>query len=229
MPSTPDASPALPADSASLEDARERVVRLLTDRYADDTLTVEQFEAELDRLHNLTSVAALEQMAGELTTDARPAAVRTEGKPSTITSWATVAGLSAAYAPPSGLGWQRGSYVPARITNDEGRVIAVMSASHRAGPWAVPRSLQVWAVMSEAMIDLRDAVLPAEGCEIEVHAVMANVKVLLPPGVDTEVDVLAFMGAARDHTRSASGLRGDAPLIRVTGSSVMAEVQVFGA
>lgn len=220
MPATPDAVP-----SPSLEAARERVVRLLTDRYADDTLTVEEFEARLDRLHALTDAAALDRMADELVTGVRPAGIRPavgpDGSPT----------MPVPSLPPAALGWQRGALVPARVP-DDGRVVAIMSASRRAGPWAVPRVLRVWAVMSEAVVDLRDAVLPAEGCEIEVGAVMANVRVLLPPGVDAQVDVLAFMGAAHDHTRAGrpeTPLARHVPCVRVTGSSVMAEVQVFGS
>lgn len=211
MSSHSDAAPALDV-------ARERVVRLLTDRYADDTLTVEQFEAELDRLHGLGEVAALERMAAELTTAARPAVART-APPYT----ASHAGLDAASsALPSALGWQRGALVPARVAG-EGRVVAVMSSAKRAGAWPVPRTLRVLAVMSEAVVDLRDAVLPAEGCEVEVRALMANVKVLLPPAVEAYVDVTALMGAVHDYTHNTPN-PGHAPRVRVTGACVMSEV-----
>lgn len=211
-------------DAARVTAARERVVRLLTDRYADDTLTVEEFEAELDRLHATTDAAELERMADALTSGVRPAAARAAGGFSPAQP-ATPHGI--AHGVREALGWQRGVLVPARVA-DAGRVVAVLSASHRAGPWAVPRLLHVWAVMSEAVVDLRDAVLPAEGCEIEVGAVMANVRILLPPGVEAEVDVMAFLGAAKDDTRALGG-GASGPRVRVRGSSVMAEVTVFGA
>ncbi len=200
--------------------ARERVVRLLTDRYADDTLTVEEFEAELDRLNALTDAAALERMADALTTGARPAVPRAAalGAPPPVGVGLT-SGLS------SGLGWRRGALVPARVAG-EGRLFAVMSSSHRAGVWFVPRLFRAFAVMSAAVVDLRDAVLPADGCEIEVGAIMANVKVLLPPDVDAEVSVMAFMGNVQDRTDPGQ-VAGDAPRVRVTGSAVMAEVQVL--
>lgn len=215
----------LPAPDASLplDAARERVVRLLTDRYADDTLSVEEFEAELDRLHRATDVVALERMADALTSGVRPAAAHSAlGRPARA-AWA-----SAEPTPPYGavgLGWQRGARVPGRMV-DEGRMFAVMSSSRRVGVWMVPRLFRAFAVMSEAVIDMRDAVLPADGCEIEVGAIMANVKVLLPPGVEAEVAVMAFMGNAEDRTRVDSAA-GQAPRVRVTGSAVMSEVKVL--
>lgn len=211
-------------NSPTLAAARERVVRLLTDRYADDTLTVEQLEAELDRLHALHDVGALDRMGNELATGSRPALARPTSSPPPPAAWSSP-------APPVGgpvggaLGWQRGVLVPARGL-DERHLLAVMSSTRRAGPWLVPRTLHVWAVMSEAVVDLRDAVLPSEGCDVEVSAIMANVRVLLPAGVDAEVDVLAFLGSSRDLTHAGPG-GGRAPRVRVTGSAVMAEVKVL--
>lgn len=209
--------------SPDLESARERVVRLLTDRYADDTLTVEQFEAELDRLHGLGDVAAMERMAAELTSGVRPAVGRVAVAPAPPAPFPTTP--AAAGVVPESLGWQYGALVPARVPAD-GRVFAVMSATKRRGPWLVPRHFRAFALMSEVVLDLRGAVIPAEGCEIELGAIMANVKVLLPPDVLGEVAMTAFMGNAEDHTHAAA-VPDAAPRVRVSGSAVMAEVKVL--
>ncbi len=225
MPPTPNAFPdradeAAQREIARREVARERVVRLLTDRYADDSLTVEQFEAELDRLHALTDARALEQMGDALTTAAWPAAPHAatgpRPQPETV-------GL-----PPGAYGWQRGTLVPVRdVSRDENRMLAVMSSTRRVGPWLVSPRLRVWAIMSEAVLDLRDAVLPVGGCEIDIGAVMANVRVLLPRGVQATVDVLPFIGAAHDETMHADLDARHAPRVHIRGSSVMAEVRVL--
>jgi hypothetical protein len=60
-----------------VEAARERVVRLLTDRYADDSLTLDAFEARLDALHQVSDVAALDAMAASLAVPAHRQAVPT--------------------------------------------------------------------------------------------------------------------------------------------------------
>ena len=204
-----------PDASATLDAARERVVHLLTDRFADDTLTVEQFEAELDRLHRLTDIGSLQRMAGELTSGVQPAVARD----------ALAATPLPPHAPSVEFGWQYGELVAGRAIA-EARMLAIMSSSKRTGVWSVPRVFRAFALMSEAVIDLRYAVIPADGCEIEVSAIMANVKVLLPPEVEAEVAVSAFMGSAQDGTHTHPAV-GHGPRVRVTGSAMMAEVKVL--
>ena len=63
---TPTA-PLSPAPVA-LADARERAIRLLTDRYADDTLSTGEFEMRLDRLYGTLTPAAAEALVADLGT-----------------------------------------------------------------------------------------------------------------------------------------------------------------
>lgn len=202
-------SPATAFPAPALDAARERVVRLLTDRYADDTLTVEAFEAQLDRMHALTSVEALDAMAGELAAPTVPAVPG----PTALT-----VGPTAPVAPSPGRRVGRlAGVLPARLN-------AFMSSTKRAGAWVVPPHARIAAVMSEVVLDLRGAVLPPE-CEIEVFALMGNVSLHLPPGVEALVDVDAFMAAVSDRRRGRLG-SGDGPLVRVTGRAMMAEVKI---
>jgi hypothetical protein len=105
-------------------------------------------------------------------------------------------------------------------------VFAVMSTAKRRGAWAVPRRLRAVSVMGEVVLDLREAGLAGD-CDIEVFAVMGNVRVILPYGADARVEVDAFMGAADDRTRRRYlAAPGAGPLVRVTGLAIMAEVRV---
>ena len=65
QPATP-AMPATPAERAALEAGRERAIKLLTDRFADDTLTVEEFEARLDRMYQAATPADLDALTSDL-------------------------------------------------------------------------------------------------------------------------------------------------------------------
>ena len=60
----PSARPVAGGDALLL--ARERVIALLTDRFADDTITVEEFESRLERLHAARSVAELDLLMVDL-------------------------------------------------------------------------------------------------------------------------------------------------------------------
>ena len=57
---------ASPAVAPSLDDARARAVRLLTDGFAYDAITVEEFEWRLDRLSRADSPPALDALVADL-------------------------------------------------------------------------------------------------------------------------------------------------------------------
>src|SRR5947209_8023643 len=61
---------ASPIAASALEAARERTIRMLTDRFADDTLSIEQFEAHLDRMYKATTVAELDALLRDVETRA---------------------------------------------------------------------------------------------------------------------------------------------------------------
>src|SRR5689334_16804136 len=73
VPST--GAPASPVEASALEAARERTIRVLTDRFADDTLTIEQFESRLDRMYKASTVAELDALLHEVDTQRPPARV----------------------------------------------------------------------------------------------------------------------------------------------------------
>jgi hypothetical protein len=190
LPATPLRA-AGPAGSA-LDEARERAIRLLTDGFAYDVITVEEFERRLGRLGQADTPRAVDALVADLGAPART-------------------GL----AP-----HQASTTVPA-----EGRILGLLSATRREGPWRVPQHLDVIAVMSEVRIDLRYAVLPP-ACTIDVSAVMANVHFIVQPGMVVEFDVGSFMATTRNDVR-AQRLDGYLqPHVRIHGFAIMAEVRV---
>lgn len=195
MPHTPpDYAPAPRAapGSSSLHAARERAIALLTDRYADDSLSEVEFEARLSWLSAADSAARIDELVADL---AAPRSI----VPAHDTS-------------PYGL-----------LALPEQRISAVMSSTSRTGQWTLPTRLVVRAVMSELRVDLRHASLPP-AAEIDLSAVMANVRFIVPPELGVESDVSAFMATVRNDASVAHW--PGAPRLRITGSAVMAEVRV---
>lgn len=182
----PDPGSAL---AAALDQAREHAIRVLSDGFAYDALTEDEFEWRLGQLSLANSPAEVQALIADL-----PA----RGTPSP--------------AAPT---------VPARGYD---RIRGVMSEIRREGVWRLPQRLRVSAVMSNVRLDLRQAVIPP-GCLIEVRAFMANVTIVVPPGLPVDFDVSPIMASARNdsaHVPAASG----APVVQVRGSAVMAEVRV---
>ena len=103
-----------------------------------------------------------------------------------------------------------------------------MSETKRRGLWRPARHLDVWCVMSDTKLDLTEAQLQPGVTEIHLLAIMASVKVIVPPGVRVVVQPNALMATVDydeddvDQPRVGSG----APVIRITGPVVMAELKV---
>jgi hypothetical protein len=180
----------------AVEDARERAIRVLSDGYAYDALTEDEFEWRLGQLSLANSPAEVQALIADLPASA-------------------AAPINPAYAGPS----YSGAPMPVKD-----RIRGIMSEVRRDGRWRVPQRLRVSAVMSNIRLDLRQAVIPP-GCVIEVRAIMASVSIIVPPGLPVEFDVSPFMGAARNDSSRVPAAFG-APVLRVTGSAVMAEVRV---
>jgi uncharacterized protein DUF1707/cell wall-active antibiotic response 4TMS protein YvqF len=119
---------------------------------------------------------------------------------------------------------------PVSLAPDRDRIVAIMSETKRRGPWLVPQRLGVFAVMSDATIDLTHATLPAGIIDIHVRSLMAAVKIVVPPGVQVVSRVGSVMGTvhgdgAPDDTPGAPARR-PGTVVRLTGWACMAEVSV---
>jgi hypothetical protein len=210
-PQVPAPAPSL-AERGALEAARERAIRLLTDRFADDTLTVDEFEARLDRMYQATAPADLEALTADLVgATGMTEAPRSPGVASAAIARA-VTGARPYPAP--------GETPPLR------RIFALMSESKHTGRWIVPRRLDVRAIMGDLFLDLRDAALPPGFCEIDLMAVMSNVKVLVPPGVVVEGLLTSVMASVGNDAEDDGRLPATAVRVRLTGMAFMAEVRV---
>jgi len=140
------------------------------------------------------------------------------GRLNTTTSAAAVDALVSDLLAPA-------AWVPDGDAGGERRILAVMSESRHAGAWTVPSRLKVVGVMSEVRIDLRDATLPPE-CTIDISAVMANVHVIVPPGLPVQFDMGSMMASARSDAPPMGRTSADVPRIVVRGFALMSEVRV---
>src|SRR4051794_5037038 len=77
--------------------------------------------------------------------------------------------------------------------NEQDRIVSVMSETKRRGLWRPARHLDVWCVMSDTKLDLTEAQLPSGVTEIHLRAIMATVKIIVPPGVRVVVQPNALM------------------------------------
>lgn len=108
---------------------------------------------------------------------------------------------------------------------EEGRILGFMSETARKGQWRVPRSFKVNAFMCAVELDLRHATI-APGCVISVSAFMANVSIIVPPGMLVEFAVDPFMGSAGSEADDGPGYSEGGAHVQVKGTAFMSEVKV---
>jgi len=179
--------------------AHERAGLLLSDRYAEQSISERDFESLLARLRDATDIASVDAVVEELHLIPResadlPDVQREQRRPS--------------------------------LPSDERRLLAVMSETKRKGRWEVPRLLRVRALMAEVKLDFRETDIP-HGLTIDVHALMSQVTVIVPRDVIVDLDVFALMGSADNNAPEGRDVWPGARRIRISGSATMAEVKVI--
>lgn len=180
----------------SLERERELTIELLSDHFAQDNLSLDELERRIELAYRASSLPALR----DLTKDLR----RDEG-----------AVVPAPDAP-----------LPEVFAPERDRIVSVMTQTKRRGMWQPARHLDLWSVMSETHLDLTRARLSPGVTEIHVRALMAAVKVIVPPGVRVVVQPSAFMAEVSDEALDPPPVGSNAPVVRITGGLVMSELKV---
>jgi hypothetical protein len=106
-------------------------------------------------------------------------------------------------------------------------VVAVIGDSRRQGRWRVERPLAAVAVMGDVVIDLRGAEVPRGDVDITATAVMGDVKIYVPDGVDVQLSGIAVMGDKKLEVREAPAGQ-TAPKVVVRAAAIMGDVKVMG-
>ena len=171
-------------------------------------------EAVVERLREATAEGRL--TFGELSERTEAAyTATTRGELVPIT-----ADLPAVSSPPA-------APVPPSAGADREWVVAVMGDSRRQGRWRVERPLAAVAVVGDVVLDLRGAEVPHGNVDITATAVMGDVKVYVPDGVDVELTGIAVMGDKNVRVREAPASQ-PSPKVVVRATVVMGDVKVIG-
>lgn len=115
--------------------------------------------------------------------------------------------------------------VPRSTAKPPERIVAVMGDAKRKGRWRIGPATTAIAVAGDCELDLRQAEVSSEEVEITAYAIMGDVKIIVPEGVDVELTGVAVMGDKKVKVNDARPLPG-APLIRVKAYVLMGDVKV---
>lgn len=176
--------------------ARERTVEALCVHFAQDHMSLSEFERRLDVAYASRSQARLEALLSDL-----PALqeVHVEGVP----------------VPPR----------PAAVVKERDLVVNVLGGSERRGRWTPPRRLSVVTVMGGVVLDFREATFATGEVEVTVVALMGQTEILVPPTLRVEVAGFPIIGAF-EHRAEGESPEAGSPILRVRGTVLMGGVDV---
>jgi hypothetical protein len=149
---------------------RDRVVKLLSEAFANDRLSVDELDRRLALVYRAQSLPELDVL------------------------------LDDPLAPGMSLAEQLRVVASDAVVPDRGVAAAIMGAFEAKGGWLVPRELKVWAVAGGGELDLREARFAPGLTRIDVVAFMGGVDLQLPPGVRVEITGAGFLGGFQHET-----------------------------
>ncbi len=200
-----EASGTKPAKVLEVDEAREKAIDLLSECFARDMLSVEDFERRLDLAHAAGSMAQLGEAIEGLGSDGL-----------TAPEMGGLPGRAPRRAPAAAFSEVR----PAD------RAVAVFGETKRAGQWVPARRNTVAAVMGSATIDLREARLGPGTTTFTAVAVMGGIEILVPPGLHVQCGGSAVFGSFERRDSSPAPAAADDTMVRVDGFSVFGSVEI---
>jgi len=106
-------------------------------------------------------------------------------------------------------------------------ILAVMGGAERKGAWTPPKHLHVVTVMGGAHLDFRDARFLPGVTELTCFVMMGGVELVVPPGVQVEMNGLALMGGfGHRGTAALPPADPNAPVLRIGGIALMGGVDL---
>jgi hypothetical protein len=106
--------------------------------------------------------------------------------------------------------------------------VAVLGSTQRSGFWRLAEASRVISVLGSCRIDLQSARISAAVTTIDVSTVLGSVDVIVPAGVEVELEVHAVLGS-RDMRVAGTPPAPGAPVIRITGMVVLGALNVRDA
>ena len=191
--------------SPTFGDIRQKAIDALCEHFANDALTVEEFERRVELAHKAESAGALRDLLQDLPTGDLP--IRRED-------------ALPAEAP------RAQASVPSTRVKERGYMVAALSGVERRGRWIPARQNYAFAFMGGLSLDFREALLPPGETEVWIFTLMGGAEIIVPPGLAVESDGIAIMGGFGHQEEATLHNDPDVPVIRLKGMAIMGGVDV---
>jgi class 3 adenylate cyclase len=103
--------------------------------------------------------------------------------------------------------------------------VGIMSGARRTGRWRPGEEFNAFALMGGCEIDLRQAEIDGGVVTINATAVMGGIDIIVPDGIQVDLDEFHFMGGVETRLNNVPIIPGS-PLIRVKAFALMGSVIV---
>ena len=214
MSETADGLGGIPAGDAT----RQKAVDALCEAFADDRISVEEFERRVELAHRAET---LEELRGLLRGLPTPLPAR---RPDT-TPVAESSSLEVAMPRPEFVP-SRHVIQPPEMVRPTSFIAGILGGGARRGAWYPARVNYAMGFMGGFTLDLREAPLPPGVTEIRLFCFWGGGEVIVPPDVRVEVSVAGILGGV-DYDHAVPGtLDPDAPVVRVTGVCLMGGAEI---
>jgi hypothetical protein len=188
----------------SVSQSRQVTVDALCEHFANDEMSVEEFERRVEAAHKADSVQELKDLLADLPGANVPAKRSADPVP----------------APRREFRVTDAAHVKEREV-----VVAILGGSTRKGKWSPARKNYAVAIMGGAELDFREAVLGPGVTEVQAVAVWGGIEILVPPGLNVESHGIGVMGGF-DHVTDIAPGDPDAPTLKITGVACMGGVEI---
>jgi hypothetical protein len=179
-------------------------VDALCEHFANDEMSVEEFERRVEVAHRAATVQELKDLLSDLPGANLPA----------VAKGATVPAPKREFR-----------VTDAAHVKEREFMVAVMGGSSRKGTWSPARKNYAVAIMGGADLDFREAVLAPGVTDVQVFTIMGGVDIIVPPGLNVESHGIGIMGGF-DQVGDIEPGDPNAPTLRITGVACMGGVTV---
>jgi len=190
---------------------RNKVVDLLREQCSDGRLTLEEFSDRVGDVFNAKTRRELDAAVADL-----PIPVEYDPLPGTM--------ATTSKTPQTGA-QSRQSTAPARRRPVRKWIVGVWSGGKAKGRWRPAEETHVLAFMGGCEVDLRNAEIDGDEVVIKAYAVMGGIDIIVPEGIEVDLDGLAIMGGNDRRIKDVPRLPGT-PVVRVWAFSLMGGVTV---
>lgn len=184
---------------------RQQAIDALCEHFANDSLSVDEFERRVDLAHKAESSEELRKLLQDLPTGDLP--IRREE-------------VTPAHPP------RAEASVPSHRVKEKGVMVAALGGVERKGRWIPARQNYAVAVMGGLSLDFREALLPPGETEVWIFTLMGGADIIVPPGLTVESDGVAILGGFEHREDATISHDPEAPVLRLKGLAVMGGVEV---